>query len=160
MLILKTNQIQLIFRSCDCGIQPSNIFSIDAVWQIWLLYKNRVPLASLRFVTGNRIGKFDLQRVKIFVLLDFLKLLIFGFAFVILHHFLVQSVGVVIRKRRRFAGNCVHQQHRFKRFLVRIIDHSDFDIREFESIQFFNIENLQHLDNVAIGYKSSFIGFL
>lgn len=58
--LLKSYEIQFLFSSCDGCVQPSQILFIYAVWQIRLLYKNGVPLAPLRFMTGYSVGEFNL----------------------------------------------------------------------------------------------------
>src|SRR5690606_32906317 len=131
----KTNQIYFFLSSCDGRIKPSQIISVLSVGQVRLLDKNRVPLSALSFVTRNCIRKLHLQSVEIFVFLYFFVFFILcSFIFIISHNFLIQPVLLFVSKRRSFTRNGIQQQNSFKRFLIRIVNHSHFDFSEFESV--------------------------
>lgn len=68
-IICKVYQVKLFSCTGYGGVEPAEVVRGELIRvKETLLYKDAVPVAALGFVTGESVGKFNLQGVVVFVL--------------------------------------------------------------------------------------------
>lgn len=68
-VICKVYQVKLFSCTGYGGVEPAEVVRGELIRvKGTLLYKDAVPVAALGFMTGESVGKFNLQGVVVFVL--------------------------------------------------------------------------------------------